>query len=203
MAKIRLTKNELKNQKEGLKRFTRYLPTLELKKAQLVNEVRRIKSEIEEVHEAMKEAEQKIASWVEVFGEEIDLNQMFSVEEIKTEVGNIAGIDIQLYVGVIFREEEYDLYSTPLWVDQGLIEVKKQVELKAKIIIYDRQIKALEEELQVTVQRINLFDKVKIPEAKTAIRKIQIYLGDVQTAEVVRGKISKKKIEKKKVKAAA
>ncbi len=203
MAKIRLTKNELKNQKESLKRFTRYLPTLELKKAQLVNEIRRIKSEIEQVHEEMKQAESHIAPWVEVFGEEIDLSQMFSVEEIKTEIGNIAGIDIQLYERVIFREEEYDLYSTPLWIDQGLIEVKKQVELKAKIIIYDRQIKALADELQVTVQRINLFDKVKIPEAKTAIRKIQIYLGDVQTAEVVRGKISKKKIEKKKIKAAA
>jgi V/A-type H+-transporting ATPase subunit D len=31
MAKIKYTKNELKRQKDNLKRFTRYLPTLELK----------------------------------------------------------------------------------------------------------------------------------------------------------------------------
>jgi len=35
MAKIRLTKNELKKQKEDLKRYRRYLPMLQLKKKQL------------------------------------------------------------------------------------------------------------------------------------------------------------------------
>ena len=36
---------------------------------------------------------------------------------------------------------------------------------------------------------------MKIPEAKENIRVIQVYLGDQQTASVVRGKISKKKLE--------
>jgi V/A-type H+-transporting ATPase subunit D len=49
----------------------------------------------------------------------------------------------------------------------------------------------------VTTQRVNLFEKVKIPETKENIRRIRIYLGDQQTAEVVRGKIAKKKIEAK------
>ena len=35
MAKIKLTKNELKVQKDQLKMFNRYLPTLMLKKQQL------------------------------------------------------------------------------------------------------------------------------------------------------------------------
>ncbi|MBJ2357584.1 V-type ATP synthase subunit D, partial [Sphaerochaeta sp. S2] len=35
---------------------------------------------------------------------------------------------------------------------------------------------------------------VKIPEAKDNIRRIAIYLGDQQTAAVVRGKIAKKKL---------
>ena len=52
----------------------------------------------------------------------------------------------------------------------------------------------LEKELRTTSQRVNLFAKVKIPEAKENIRVIQVYLGDQQTAAVVRGKISKKKL---------
>ena len=40
MAKIKLTKNELKVQRDALKRFERYLPTLQLKKQQLQLEVR-------------------------------------------------------------------------------------------------------------------------------------------------------------------
>jgi V/A-type H+-transporting ATPase subunit D len=35
---------------------------------------------------------------------------------------------------------------------------------------------------------------VKIPETRDNIRIIQIYLGDEQTAAVVRGKIAKKKL---------
>ncbi|MBN2281507.1 MAG: V-type ATP synthase subunit D [Candidatus Marinimicrobia bacterium] len=203
MAKIRLTKNELKKQKDQLARFTRYLPTLELKKAQLISEVRRINDEITEIQTQIETAEKRISPWVDVFGEPIDLNQMLSVEDILTETGNIAGIDIPLFDQVVYKEQEYDLMATPLWVDIALEEVKKQVNLKIKTSILQKQIDALQKELQITVQRINLFDKIKIPEAKAAIKKIRIYLGDVQTAEVVRGKISKKKIENKKEKADA
>ena len=35
MAKIKLTKGELKKQRDSLKQFRRYLPTLQLKKQQL------------------------------------------------------------------------------------------------------------------------------------------------------------------------
>ena len=47
------------------------------------------------------------------------------------------------------------------------------------------------EELQQTSQRVNLFEKVKIPECKEAIRVIKIALGDAQTSAVARGKIAK------------
>lgn len=53
----------------------------------------------------------------------------------------------------------------------------------------------LEQELRSTAQRVNLFEKVKIPEAKENIRVIGIYLGDQQTSAVVRGKIAKKKLQ--------
>jgi V/A-type H+-transporting ATPase subunit D len=39
---------------------------------------------------------------------------------------------------------------------------------------------------------VNLFEKIKIPETKGSIKKIQVYLGDQQTAAVVRGKIAKR-----------
>ena len=51
-------------------------------------------------------------------------------------------------------------------------------------------------ELRTTTQRVNLFEKVKIPETKANIKKITVYLGDQQVAAVVRGKISKKNLER-------
>jgi V/A-type H+-transporting ATPase subunit D len=51
----------------------------------------------------------------------------------------------------------------------------------------------LSKELRTTTQRVNLFEKVKIPECKENMRIIRIYLGDVDTAGVVRSKIAKRK----------
>ena len=55
--------------------------------------------------------------------------------------------------------------------------------------------KILGHELRITTQRVNLFEKVKIPEATENIRLIRIYLGDQQTNAVGRSKIAKGKIE--------
>ncbi|HCK98996.1 MAG TPA: V-type ATP synthase subunit D [Candidatus Marinimicrobia bacterium] len=203
MAKIRFTKNELKNQKEALKRYTRYLPTLELKKIQLVNEIRTIAHQIETIHKEMERFEGELFQWVDVFGEDIDISTLSSVEKIVTTSGNIAGIDIEIFERVIFKDEEYDFFEIPLWVDKGIEACKEQISQKIKIETLKKQIKVLREELRITIQRINLFEKVKIPESRENIRIIRIYLGDMQTAEVVRGKISKSKIQKKKELAAA
>ena len=198
MPKIRLTKNELKKQKEILKRLNRYLPTLELKKQQLIIEIRSIRKNIETISGQIKQAEKEITEWVDVFAEEIDIFNILSVKEIKTTTGNIAGINIPIFQDVLFEENPYDLFLTPLWVDKALEVSKNQIILKANIKTLKKQMEILREELRITVQRINLFEKVKIPESKENIRVIQIYLGDLQTAEVVRGKIAKNKIQKKK-----
>jgi V/A-type H+-transporting ATPase subunit D len=72
--------------------------------------------------------------------------------------------------------------------------LREYARLDALIVTLAEQIRLLEKELRTTSQRVNLFEKVKIPEAKENIRVIGIYLGDQQTAAVVRGKIAKKKL---------
>ena len=82
----------------------------------------------------------------------------------------------------------------PLWLDAGVDKVKELAVLDAQIHVLGRQAALLGEELRVTSQRVNLFETVKIPEARENIRRVQIYLGDEQTAAVVRGKIAKAKL---------
>ncbi len=198
MAKIKYTKNELKKQKDDLKRFTRYLPTLELKKKQLLAEIRLIQNQIDKLTAESEKVKKEVSKWVDLFAEEIDLPEFYEVLEITTDVGNIAGIDIPLFVEVVFVDKDYDYYTTPLWVDKGIEVVKDQIQRKAELQIAQKQQEIIREELRITIQRIKLFEEVKIPEARENIRVIQIFLGDQMTAEVVRGKIAKAKIEKKK-----
>lgn len=202
MAKIRKTKNELKAQKEALERYERFLPTLELKKAQLIAEIKKIDKQIAEIRRDMDNIERDIQNWVAVYSEDIDLSDLFEVKDIVTGEDNIAGIDIEVFKDIDIEVEDYDYFKMPLWVDRGLDTVIEYIKNKARIVILERTKEKLDKELTITMQRINLFEKVKIPETKRNIRVIQIYLDDRQTAEVVRGKISKKKIEQKKEQAA-
>jgi V/A-type H+-transporting ATPase subunit D len=198
MAKIRLTKNELKKQKDNLKRYLRYLPTLELKKKQLLVEIRRIQHEIERLDQENERAEREIRQWVDVFAEEIDLAGYISIKEVVLEDDNIAGIEIPVFKDILFEEPEIDYYNTPLWIDTGIAVVYEQIKRRKAREIAEEQERILQDELRTTIQRIKLFEEVKIPESRENIRIIQIFMGDQMTAAVVRGKIAKSKIEKKK-----
>ncbi len=196
MAKIRLTKNELKKQKDALKRFNRYLPTLILKKQQLQIEIRKVANQKSERDARLRELVNDLERWIAVFGEEVGLGQLILVESLRIETGNIAGVEIPLFQGLDLKPVEYNLFDMPLWTDTAVETLKKMILLEAELWVLAEQIRLLGEELRVTTQRVNLFERVKIPEAKENIRVIQIYLGDQQTAAVVRGKIAKNKIVK-------
>ena len=200
MAKIKLTKNELKAQKDALKRFRRYLPTLELKKKQLLVEIQRIQKEIEELQHENERMAKQVDQWVDLYGDEtVNLAEYIRIKELLTGVGNIAGIDIPVFDDLLFEEISYDYFETPLWIDRGIEVVKEQMKRQAEWLTLQKQKELIERELRTTIQRIKLFEEVKIPEARENIRVIQISLGDQMTAEVVRGKIAKKKIERKKL----
>lgn len=198
MAKIKLTKNELKVQKDSLKMFKRYLPTLMLKKQQLQTEIRTIDAKAKEVRQARVELEKEFDAWIAVFGEqEAFSSDMVTVKNIKKGTGNIAGVTIPIYEGADFSRGDYDLYETPLWVDMAADRMEKALSLDLEAEVLDEQVRLLSQELRTTTQRVNLFEKVKIPQAKANIKKISVYLGDEQTAAVVRSKISKKKLQAK------
>ncbi|MBI9105525.1 MAG: V-type ATP synthase subunit D [Spirochaetales bacterium] len=196
MAKVKLTKNELKKQKDSLKRFTRYLPTLQLKKQQLQMVIRQVESQINEKKKEIAKYEDTLSDWISVFGEEVGLDDLINIKEIEKDTGNIAGVDIPIFRRLEFEPIEYNLFEMPLWVDQGVVTMKELAALNAEIEVLLEQKRLLDDELRTTTQRVNLFEKVKIPETREIIRKIGIYLGDQQTAAVVRGKMAKGKVVK-------
>jgi V/A-type H+-transporting ATPase subunit D len=193
VAKIKHTKNELKAQRDSLKRFRRYLPTLQLKKQQLQMEMRQLEQRIEEKRAEERRLREDLDTWVELFAEPVDLATYLHVHEVRTSHGNIAGVTIPMLNEVVFERRIPDLYETAPWVDDGLDAVSKLLRLKIEWGILMEQHRLLAEELRTTSQRVKLFEKVKIPEARENIRVIRIFLGDAQTAEVARAKIAKSK----------
>ena len=195
MAKIKLTKNELRVQKDALKMYQRYLPTLTLKKQQLQSEIRIIEAKAKAVRKEKEELEKGFGSWIAVFSEsDVFPEGIISVSNIRKGKGNIAGVDIPTYEGADFSRGDYDLYETPLWVDIAANHMEKAISLDLEAEVLDEQVRLLSAELLATSQRVNLFEKVKIPETQKNIKKISIYMADQQVSAVVRSKISKRKI---------
>ena len=108
---------------------------------------------------------------------------------------NIAGVIVPVFEELTFEEISYDVADYPLWVDTAVVTLREIARLDALVKTLRTQVELLERELRSTAQRVNLFEKVKIPEARENIRVIGIYLGDQQTSAVVRGKIAKKKLQ--------
>lgn len=197
---IKLTKNEQKVQKDHLKQYQRYLPTLQLKKQQLQAVIMKTKAELEKKEVERADMIGDLDDWVavftenELFEEEKKLDHLVQPDTVICRNENIAGVTVPAFEELTFKEISYHVEDYPLWVDTALVKLREIARLDALVSTLRRQEALLERELRSTSQRVNLFEKVKIPEAKENIRIIGVFLGDQQTAAVVRGKISKKKL---------
>ena len=198
---VKLTKNELKVQKDRLKQFQRYLPTLQLKKQQLQAVVMQAAAQLEQVERQRQAAVAGLDDWVAVFAENDSfppdkrLEILVRPRSVVCGQENIAGVTVPVFQELAFEDIRYDVADYPLWVDTAAVRLREIAGLDAMAKTLRQRVTLLERELRATAQRVNLFEKVKIPEAKENIRVIGIYLGDQQTSAVVRGKIAKKKLQ--------
>ena len=195
MAKIKHTKNELKAQNDALSRYQRFLPMLQLKKQQLQAEIQAVDAQLEARQEAFDTEFEALKTWSALFAQPVELNELVKLDEVETETGNIAGVNIPIFKSVLITRAPLDLFSTPTWLDDAQDALASLMELRAEIEILEEQRRLITEELRTTSQRVNLFEKVKIPECRENIRIIKIFLGDEQTAAVARGKLAKKRTE--------
>lgn len=195
MKSVKLTKTELKRLQDELKRYHRYLPTLQIKKQLLQMEVNRVRTEIQHLDEDRQRIEGGMDKWAALMGEDPGLADLLEPGEIVSRADNIAGVDLPVFVELAVRIKPYDLFSTPLWFDRALTDLAQLMKLQAEKMVIQEQYRLLEVELRLTAQRVNLFEKVKIPQTIEQVRAITVYLADQQAAAAGWARIAKKKIK--------
>ena len=196
MAKIRFSKGELKKQRDFLKQYKRYLPTLQLKKQQIQMEILRQHIVLQEAQKKLDIAMANAVKWAGLLSERDAFdNRWARPKHTLKSFKNIAGVELPVFEKCEFDTAEYDLFTAPLWVDAAVEELRSIASLRAEIKVLEEGVAVLRQELRVTTQRVNLFEKVKIPEAEEAIRRIKIYIGDQMANAVGRSKAAKRKIE--------
>jgi V/A-type H+-transporting ATPase subunit D len=194
--KIKLTRPELKRQRDALARFERYLPMLKLKQQQLQGSVLQATQKHRESLQRVGVAEAEVDEYRPILADiaGINVEQFSAPTRIVSHEVNVAGVRMPVLDDVEFGPLGYSLFATPPWVDRAILDLRQVSRLKAESEILGEQLRRLRKELTRIVQRVNLFDKLMIPDAKEAIRVIRIKLGDEQTAAVGRAKIAKSKL---------
>ena len=189
--KIRLTRPELKRHRDAMERFDRYLPMLKLKQQQLQITLGRLEVTIRQANSVYQQAFTKFSRYQDVLGDiaGVNVRQLAKPSEVKTSQTNVAGVTLPVFEDVNFPQARYSLFATPSWVDRAIADLRELNNRQAQLDILRRQHNLLQRELTKIIQRVNLFEKVKIPEAREAIRIITIRLGDEMTAAVCRAKI--------------
>jgi len=117
-----------------------------------------------------------------------------AIEAVETRQGNVAGVKVPVFERARFRDVPYSLIATPLVYDAAIAFWRGALAIRSELAVLAEQLRLLDEQLTKTTQRINLYEKVLIPECREHIRKIKVYLGDQQTAGVCRAKIAKGKL---------
>lgn len=196
MAEIKLTKNEMKVQQQKLMQLERYLPTLQLKKALLQAEIAYNKSHKGEIEKECQALQKKLDLASPLLNLEnsypFEKHLAISQKEIASE--NIAGADLPLFRSVHFHDVPIDRFATPPWLESFLNLLK---ETKRKLCAWEvakERVALLERELNDVSTRVNLFEKILIPRCKENIKRIKIFLSDVQLAAVSQAKVAKAKI---------
>ncbi len=194
--KVSLTRVELKRQREELTRYERFLPALQRRQQQLQLAMQELERSLARARRDFDQAQRRFERYDAVLRDRAGVNVQGLSEPDDVEIGsaNVAGVQVPVFKGISFSEPDYSLFATAPWVDQALQDLRELTRHRTELRVLEQQEAVVRRELLRVVQRVNLFEKVKIPEARDAIRRIRITLGDAMAAAVGRAKIAKAKL---------
>lgn len=197
MAKIKLSKNELARQRSNLKLYQKLLPSLDLKRRQLTVELGKARKELEETQAAVDALETKIGEELPMIAfTEIDVAGLVTMEAFELGEENVVGTRLPVLERIDCKVADYSTLGKPAWVDVLVERLRDAAEQRTRVQVAEERVRLLQQAVRRTTQRVNLFERILIPQSKEAIKRIRIYLGDQERSAVANSKLTKAKIKK-------
>ena len=194
MARLQLNKSSLAREMGQLKTYERFLPSLDLKRQQLMAEKARAVAAIVEMEARVAELATKVGRDVPMLGNTgVDLHGLVRLTDYQLGTENVVGTQLPVLEKIEVEVRPYSPMTKPHWVDDVARLLQDMLEARLRVQVARQRAEALSKAVEVITQRLNLFDRVLIPNARANIKKIRIYLSDAEMASVVRSKISKRK----------
>ena len=192
MARLTLSKSAMSQQRNQLRLYQRFLPSLDLKRRQLIAEQARATQALAEGEAKVAELTAQIGAMLPMLAnQEIDVAGLVHVKAVRLAEENMMGVKVPVLAEVVCEARDYSMLAKPHWVDALVAQLRRMAEMRIRLQVYAERVRCLERAVRRTAQRVNLFEKVLIPKAKQSIKRIQIFLADAERAAVVRSKIAK------------
>lgn len=194
MATIALSKSSLQQQRNRLRLFQRFLPSLELKRQQLTAEYKKAVQVLAEAEQGADQASHSLTALLPILGSSsMKLSGLVRIRRIDVAEEDVLGLRLPTLRAVEFEAADYSLLATPFWIDDLVTCLKEVATYRIRLRLYRERVTRMQGAVRRVTQRVNLFEKVLIPNAKQNIARIQIFLSDVERAAVVTSKIAKAK----------
>ena len=192
--KLALNKSTLNREAKKLRAYRQFVPALDLKRKQLMAARVSVRQQLSEQQAELDAVRAFVRRELPMIAaQEVDLNSLVQLKKVEVVYTNLVGLQLP-FVGEFEVEiQQYSKLASPIWFDLWLEKLQSALRLQVEMRVAMRRLALLESGLQKTTQRLNLFDKVLIPQAEKNIRKIRIALSDAERAGVVRAKIAKGK----------
>jgi V/A-type H+/Na+-transporting ATPase subunit D len=194
MATLSLNKSSLQQERGKLQLFERFLPSLDLKRQQLTAESKKAMQVLAEAEEGADKASRSLAGLLPILGSAtMKLSGLVRIRRVDIFEEDVLGVSLPALRGVEFDMVDYSLLATPFWIDNLVTCLKEVVTYRIRLTVYRERVSRMQTAVRRITQRVNLFDKVLIPNAKRNIARIEIFIADVGRAAVVTSKIAKAK----------
>lgn len=171
----------------------RALPTLQSKEAALRVEVKKAKDKMKELDEKLNEQLEEYSNMSRLWTE-FD-QSLVTVKEVKTSSKKIAGTETPVLEDVVFDIKDFSLFNKPGWFLKGVELLESLTKIAIEKEIFRKKMELLDFARKKTTQKVNLYEKVQIPEYQSAIAKIKSFLEDQENLSKSAQKIVKKRHE--------
>ncbi len=194
MPQLALNKTSLTRETRQLDTYRRFLPSLDLKRRQLIAERNKARRQVAATEAGIEGLEASAGETIPMAADRrLDLDGLVKVDRVEVGEENLVGLRLPVLIDVRLQCVEYSLLARPHWVDALASLLETLLRLRIRLGLEQQRLEVLEAAVKKITQRVNLFDKVLIPKARENIRRIRIKLSDTEKAAIVNAKIAKRK----------
>ena len=191
---FKYNKSSMHELADQLKMREAALPTLKSKEAALRIEVKKAKSLALEYDEKLNQKVKDMKDMVRLW-EEFD-EDLIKLKDATYSTKTIAGVKIPVLDNLEFELKEFSIFQKPNWFLDGFNILKELTEFSIIRDVNWKAMEILEFARKKTTQKVNLYEKVQIPQFNEAIGKIKRFLEDEENLSKSAQKILKRRNDK-------